>query len=409
MRILLVSEDLPVLNLGGAGRHAVLLGNALIGAGHEVEMLGRLRAQGVEGNNDFGGPLHCGINMKGAGWQEHRFGAFLPYRREFVARRVWQAIERLGPSRFDVIHYHGHHYALGAVVPPSLPFVQTVHDQGAECLTLTRFRHGLPCTATEPAECAGCATPRPHALQRILSAAAVRRHRDMSARAFAAHEVIFVSEFLHRRFETHARPPQPLRAQVVHNFTDLRRVAELAAARGPAATNPRRVALLVGRIDEAKGFGAFLDAVPDALLQRWGLRVVGDGPLRAALQERHGPRGVEFTGVLPLAEVYRETLTADACIVPSIWEEPCGTTILEALAFGKPVLALARGGTPELQRYERFAGQLVLCDGVEDLVARLQQVALAPAAPGPCTTSPDVMQRLPDILDVYARSARRAA
>ena len=32
MKILLVTEDLPVNHLGGAGKHAVLLGNALIEA-----------------------------------------------------------------------------------------------------------------------------------------------------------------------------------------------------------------------------------------------------------------------------------------------------------------------------------------------------------------------------------------
>lgn len=426
MRILLVSEDLPVANLGGAGKHAVLLGNSLIEAGHEVEMLGRVRAPGVEGHNDFLGPLHCGINLRGTGWQEHRFGAFLPGRREHVARRVWQAIRALNPARFDVVHYHGHHYALGAVVPPSLPFVHTVHDQGAECLKLTRFRHGQPCTATQPGECAGCATPKPKALQTALSTLAVQRHRAASARAFAAHEVIFVSDFLRRRFEANAAPQQALRAQVLHNFTDLRRMAELGDAAealahpAPQPSPPRRLALMVGRIDEAKGFGALLDAISDTLLQTLRLRLVGDGPQRAALQARHAPRGVEFAGLLSQAEVYRETRAADVCIVPSIWEEPCGTTLLEALALGKPVLALARGGTPELARYQRWPGQLVLAEDVRGLVSQLHAASLegalcgeVPAASaalgqavGLSVAQADVRVRLPDILAVYARAAQ---
>ena len=47
------------------------------------------------------------------------------------------------------------------------------------------------------------------------------------------------------------------------------------------------------------------------------------------------------------------------------------TTILEALAFGKPTFALNRGGTPELKVYERRPGQLQLFDSLEDLVASL--------------------------------------
>ena len=58
-------------------------------------------------------------------------------------------------------------------------------------------------------------------------------------------------------------------------------------------------------------------------------------------------------------------------VVPSIWEEPCGTTILEGLALRKPVLALALGGTPELKRYERWDGQLALFDSMEELVGAL--------------------------------------
>jgi hypothetical protein len=54
-----------------------------------------------------------------------------------------------------------------------------------------------------------------------------------------------------------------------------------------------------------------------------------------------------------------------------VWEEPCATTVLEALAFGKPTFALRRGGTPELAAYQRYANQLKLFDTMEELVAGL--------------------------------------
>ena len=40
MRILLVSEDIPHATLGGLGKHVVTLGNALIEAGHTVDLMG---------------------------------------------------------------------------------------------------------------------------------------------------------------------------------------------------------------------------------------------------------------------------------------------------------------------------------------------------------------------------------
>src|SRR4051812_4285302 len=102
MRILLVTEDLPAPIVAGAGQHAILLGNALIEAGHQVEMLGRVRVNGVNTNHGFLGPLHACIDLSGTGWKEHKLGVFLPMRRADMTRRIWRAIKSLGKD-WDVI------------------------------------------------------------------------------------------------------------------------------------------------------------------------------------------------------------------------------------------------------------------------------------------------------------------
>jgi glycosyltransferase involved in cell wall biosynthesis len=38
----------------------------------------------------------------------------------------------------------------------------------------------------------------------------------------------------------------------------------------------------------------------------------------------------------------------DVLVVPSIWHEPLGRVVLEAYAFGVPVIATCLGGTPEI-------------------------------------------------------------
>lgn len=399
MRILLVSEDLPVAQLGGAGKHAVLLANTLREAGHHVEMLGRVRAAGVEGNNGFAGQLHADIDLAGTGWKEHALGVFNPLRRLHMARRIWQAIQRRGLD-WDVIHYHGHYPMLGALVPAGINFVHTLHDQGSECITKIRFRDNQPCAERDPATCAACATPKPNALQAYVSAQAVRSLRSQARVAFTRHQAIFVSRFLETRFRE-VIGLAPLRAHVIHNFidaADLRRQLEATTPEQDAALRPR--IFLAGRVDKAKGFAAFLDALPDDFLQRYEVTIAGDGPDLENLRARHAPRGVRFLGWQPLAAVLRATAQADACVVPSVCEESCGTTILEALVLGRPVYALARGGTPELAAYLQKPDQLRLFQDVQALVADLAQVQRnAPA--NMVSDAADVRKRLPAILAVY--------
>jgi glycosyltransferase involved in cell wall biosynthesis len=64
--------------------------------------------------------------------------------------------------------------------------------------------------------------------------------------------------------------------------------------------------------------------------------------------------------------------------VPSLCEEACSTTVLEALALGKPVLALARGGTPELASYQHYPGQLQLARSMAELAEGLHAALALP-------------------------------
>jgi glycosyltransferase involved in cell wall biosynthesis len=74
------------------------------------------------------------------------------------------------------------------------------------------------------------------------------------------------------------------------------------------------------------------------------LKVVGDGPERAAL-ERAGAPGVEFLGRVPDRDV--RSLYQRAAVVVLPGEEDFGIVPLEAQACGRPVVALGRGGAVE--------------------------------------------------------------
>ena len=49
---------------------------------------------------------------------------------------------------------------------------------------------------------------------------------------------------------------------------------------------------------------------------------------------------------------------ADIAVVPSMWEEPFGLTVVEAMAAGLPLITTRSGGIPEI------------CEGVASIVER---------------------------------------
>lgn len=401
MKILLVTEDVPVPHLGGAGKHTVLLGNALIEAGHQVEMLGVVDNGINTTKNDFLGILHTEIDFSRTGLKSVAMGIYNPARNLLMAWRVWRAIKRVDYKRFDVIHYHGHIAEVGIFVPADVNFVHTLHDQGSECMTNMRFRNGSPCQATLPGECAGCATPKPNALQKAVSTSAVILHRYLARKAFARHKAIFVSEFLLRRFKEVVGSDNDLNATVVHNFTDTRLMTNiLQGMPTPISKNPRPVVLIAGRVHLTKGQDVFLQALSDETLKRIEVRIVGDGPGLAKLKQKHEARGVKFLGWQTQDTVYQETIAADACVLSSIWEEPCGTTTFEALALGKVVFALALGGTPEQAQYNVFPNQLRLFKDMTALAEAVADIDFSEPLFHVGETA-DVHARLPEILSVY--------
>ena len=407
MRILLVTEDIPAAMIGGAGQHAVVLGNALIDAGHEVHLLGYRRPPGFQGNCGFRGTLHTTIDFTGARWQEGRLGIFSPLARPHTARRIWRAIRALA-GNWDVVHYHGHNPLLGTLVPASWNFVHTLHDQGAECITKSRFRLGEICTETSPSACASCASPKPNAVQRWLSERAVVALRRGSLASFTRHRAVFVSAFLQRRyFAVMGIDAAEIQSEVIHHFIDGRALkhAQLAAVSPADRDNGRLSVLVAARIDATKGVGSFLDSIDDAFLSKATVTVCGDGPNLASVQAKHAHRGVRFKGWQSHDKVLALTKGADVCVIPSVWEEAFGGTTAEALCMGRAVYALRRGATPELVAYAA-PGQLRMFGSIGELASALSSFEVVE---WPMHNRAVVEERLGALLTSYSRKMPASA
>lgn len=408
MRILMVSEDLPGDQVGGLGKHVVTLANRLLAEGHDVEILGR-NDRGIERCAEqigFRGHFRPGFDYARPGWKELQMGVFNPLKRPYFARKIAAAINLHAPG-FDVVHYHGHVPMVGLHVDEDINYVQTRHDQGSECLTHLRFRDDAVCDNLVPGDCSACITGKNRTagpMRKSVTAIAVNGYRTQTARAFARHKTVFVSDFLRRQFLRAVPDADLSRCRVIHNFVDYPRL--LAVARAAPAARAGDV-VLVGRVDAGKGFGEFLAASAGRLPPHARLTIAGDGPQRAALEARHGGEGVRFLGWQHYEGALALTARAHLCVVPSVCEEACSTTVLEALALGRQCVAMARGGTPELAAYQQYEGQLQLADTMDELVERVRrQLAEPPRAlagsVAPASFGADAGRLLPQLLELYA-------
>ncbi|MCM2267371.1 MAG: glycosyltransferase [Elusimicrobiales bacterium] len=132
------------------------------------------------------------------------------------------------------------------------------------------------------------------------------------------------------------------------------------------------------RLSAEKGLFTLLDALAEARSSGLALKCViaGEGPLRAALEERAGKLGlagqVLFTGFL--RDVSPLLAASDAFLLPSLREGlPIG--LLEAMAMGKPVIASDIEGVNEVVEGGRN-GLLVPSGGVAELAAALRWVII---------------------------------
>ena len=63
-----------------------------------------------------------------------------------------------------------------------------------------------------------------------------------------------------------------------------------------------------------------------------------------------------FTGFIPYSQVPLYLRLADIAVLPSMWDEPFGLTIVEAMAAGLPLITTQSGGIPEI------------CEGVATII-----------------------------------------
>ncbi|MFF3323427.1 glycosyltransferase [Streptomyces sp. NPDC002889] len=133
---------------------------------------------------------------------------------------------------------------------------------------------------------------------------------------------------------------------VIHNGMEERDFRAVAPA--DLATD-LPVVVCVANLRAYKGHQYLLDAV--GRLRQWGrpctLVLIGDGPQRPHLQRQADRLGIDVRLLGHRTDVGAFLARADVVVLPSL-EEGLSNAVMEAMAIGRPVVATAVGGTPEL-------------------------------------------------------------
>lgn len=139
--------------------------------------------------------------------------------------------------------------------------------------------------------------------------------------------------------------------RVIPNFFDFE---SITAGETKKVTGKKFNILYMGSLTKSKGVAVLINAFYKVAIKNPDvtLTIVGDGEeinnLRKLVNSFNLEKQVKFAGYVKGSERYAYFLNADLFVHPSIWPEPFGRTILEAMAFEVPLIVSNVGAPPEI-------------------------------------------------------------
>lgn len=310
-------------------------------AGHDVSFFGCRRECDLEREHAAFYPPSVPIE-KLAGLDKWRHAYRVVYN-PAMGRAFSCFLDKVQP---DLLHAHIVNGALTTAVldvarARNLPVVLTAHEYKLVCPSYLALDHGRTCTACKGRRFYNCLLKRCHKSSLPASflytleayVTAWGRKYDIVKR------IICPSRFMRQTLLDNGYAPE--RVVYLPNFVDSSLIQ-------PSIGEGSYV-LYAGRLSPEKGVSTLLRAMEGLDIP---LRIVGDGPLRGALEERVARSRlsdrVTFAGYRTGEDLACEYRNAACLVIPSEWYENAPMSVLEAFTHGKPVIGADIGGIPEM-------------------------------------------------------------
>ena len=359
MRFCMVTTFYPPYHFGGDATFVQSLARALVREGHHVEVVHCEDAFRIRSQHPPHGLEH------GDGVVVHRLRSRFGMLSPLITQQTGMPGLKAAPLRtileqpFDVVNFHN----ISLVGGPAVLMMSR-----APVTLYTVHEHWLMCPAHILWKNRQRACDRPQCLTCSIRSGIppqLWRYGGLVTKGLAHVDAVLApSDFTARR---HEGLESDVPIHVLPTFSDLDPGPIV-----PAVESDRPRFIFVGRVTASKGIALLLEEW--ASLPMFDIDVVGDGDLRAKLQERYrGCAHIRFLGQLPQQSLTRLYQGATALVLPSLAPEVFPLTIVEAMACGTPAIVHEAGGSREA--IDRTGGGMVYRtrQGLRDAVNALAQ------------------------------------
>ena len=280
-------------------------------------------------------------------------------------RLMAKALEEFKP---DIVHINNFQRQLSASIidaikEKNIPIVMTAHDLNPICPASIMLYNGEVCDDCITKGYAQCIKKKCVKGSTLKSTLGV-----MEKKYYDIHKVF-------RKIDCIISPSEFIKNQLVNGKLKYNEIVALHNFVNESERNEYVLgdyAFYLGRLSKEKGILNLIEAIgdiPDAKLL-----IAGDGPERerieAYISEHKLDGRITLLGYQNQDSIHKYITNSRFVVIPSICNENCPYSVLEAMEIGKPIVASRIGGIPELIA-DGENGYLYKADDINELKEKL--------------------------------------